>query len=127
MRKTVCITLLAALASGDTTLHGLLDETREAARLAEIDAAGELADDEHVDAGQELRTERRGRHERRVDAHRAQVGEEAQAPAQCEEGLLGADRRLRVVPARAADGAEQDRVEAPLPACGRDPLLDDEA
>ncbi len=86
---------------------------RGAGRLgagAEVEAAGQLADDEQVDAVEELRPERRRRHEGRVDGDRAQVGEEAEAAAQGEERLLGADGGRRVVPLRAADGAQQDRV-----------------
>ena len=78
--------------------------------VAEVDPAGQLADDEHVDARQQLRAERRRAGERRLDGHRPQVGEQAEPAAQREERLLRADRRARVGPLRAADRAEQDRV-----------------
>ena len=45
-----------------------------------------------------------------VDLDRSQVGEECQLFAQPENGLLGSDRGLRVVPFRPADGTEQDGV-----------------
>ena len=63
-----------------------------------------------------------GGDERRVDADRAQVGEQAEPAAQREQRLLRADRRRRVVPRRAADGAEQDRVGR---AAGGDVLVAD--
>ena len=52
--------------------------------------AGQLADDEHVDAGEQLGPERRRRDERRLDGDRAQVGEQAEPAAQREERLLRA-------------------------------------
>ena len=82
-------------------------------RAPEVDPAGELADDEHVHAGQQLRAERRGRHERRVDGDRPQVRVQPEPAAQREQGLLRADPRVRVVPARTADGAKEDRVGRP--------------
>ena len=79
--------------------------------LAEVDAAGELADDEQVGALDALALERARVVERRERADRAQVREEAQALAQAEQALLG-PRRVGVggVPLRAADGGEQDGV-----------------
>ena len=82
-------------------------------RAPEVDPAGELADDEHVHAGQQLRPERRGRHERRVDGDRPQVRVQPEPAAQREQGLLRADPGVRVVPARTADRAEEDRVGRP--------------
>ena len=92
---------------------------RRLAPLAEVDAAGQLADDEHVDAGQQLRPERRGRDERRMDADGPQVRVQAEPAAKREERLLRPDRRRRIGPLRAADGAQQDRVG--LAARGRRP------
>ena len=79
-------------------------------RLAEVEPAGELADDEHVDALEQLGPQRCARDERGMDRDRAQIAEQDQAPAQGQEPLLGADRGVRVVPLRAPDGAEEDRV-----------------
>ena len=86
------------------------DRPRRLAPLSEIEAAGQLAHDQHVDAVEQLRPKGRGRHQRRVDAHRAEVREQAQPAAHGEQRLLGPDRRGRVVPSRAADGTEEDRV-----------------
>ena len=82
------------------------------ARLAEVEAAGELADEEDVDARDAVRLQRRRAGEGRVHAHRAEVRVEAERLAEPEEALLGAHLGARVVPLRAADGAEQDRVGA---------------
>ena len=79
-------------------------------RPAEVEAAGELADDQAVHALEQLGLERRGRDELRVDGDRAQVREQAEAAAQGEQRLLRADRRVRVVPLRPADRAQQHGV-----------------
>src|SRR5690349_18180494 len=78
--------------------------------LPEVDATGELPDDQQVDAGEELRPERRRRHERRVDRHRPEVCEQLQLAAEREQALLRANGRGRVVPLRPAQRAQQDRV-----------------
>ena len=78
--------------------------------LPEVDAAGQLADDQQVDAGEELRPERRRRDEPGMDGDRPQVRVQPQLAAQREQALLRADGRRRVVPLRPADRAEQDRV-----------------
>ena len=82
--------------------------------VAEVDAAGELAHDEHVGALDQLALERAGVEQRGDRADGAQVGVEAEALAQAEQPLLG-PRRVRVgrVPLRPADGGEQDGVGAP--------------
>ena len=54
--------------------------------LAEVDAARELAHDEQVGALEDLALERAGVVERRQRAHRAQVGEQAEALAQRRAG-----------------------------------------
>src|SRR5262249_6971897 len=80
------------------------------ARLPEVDAAGELANEENIHPFEELGFERRGRDERRLRDDGAEIGEELQLAAQPEEGLLGTDAALWVVPLRSADGTEQDGV-----------------
>ena len=45
-----------------------------------------------------------------MDGDRPEVGEQLEAAAEREERLLGPDARVRVVPVRSADRAEQDRV-----------------
>ena len=92
-------------------LAGVVGDVAVAAGVAEVDAAGQLADDEQVGAGDPLLAQRAGADQGRAGPHRAQVGVEAHSLAQAEQALLGA-RRVGVggVPFRAADGAEQDRV-----------------
>ena len=82
-----------------------------APRVAEVDAAGELAHDQQVGALDPLAPQRAGVEQRLAGPHRAQVGEQAQALAQAQQPLLG-PRRVGVggLPLRAADRAEQDRV-----------------
>ena len=79
--------------------------------VAEVDPAGQLADDQHVDAREQLRAERRRAGQRRVDGHRPQVGEQAEAATQGEERLLRAGPPR---PGRTTSGPptapEQDRV-----------------
>ena len=69
--------------------------------LAEVQAAGELAEDQAVDALEQLRLERRGVDELRLDRDRAQIGVQPQAAAQREQRLLGPDRRRRGCPTSA--------------------------
>ena len=82
-----------------------------AAAVAEVDAAGQLADDQQVGALDALALQRAGVQQRRQRLDRAQVGVQPQALAQPEQSLLG-PRRVGVgrVPLRAADRAEQHRV-----------------
>ena len=82
---------------------------------AEVDPAGELAHEHEVDPGHHLGLERRGRGERRVHAHRAQVRKGAERGAQPQEPLFGAHRGVRVRPPR---GRRWPRA-APRPRCGR--------
>ena len=81
------------------------------AALAVVQAAGELAHDQHVDALDQLALERRGVVERAQRADRAQVGVQAELGAQLEQPLLGPHGAGLVgVPLRAAERAEQDGV-----------------
>ena len=82
--------------------------------VAEVDAARQLADDQQVGAGDQFGPQGAGVHERGAGADRAQVGVEAETPAQPEQALLG-PRRVGVggIPLRPADGTEQDGVRAP--------------
>ncbi len=82
----------------------------DAARLAEIDAAGELADDHHVEPADDLRLQRRGIDERIEDHRRPQVGEQRQVLAQAQQAALGLLGERQRVPLRAADGAEQHGI-----------------
>src|SRR6185503_7043959 len=78
----------------------------------EVQTAGQLANDEDVDAFEALGAQRRAGGELGERAHRAEVGPQAERLAQPEQALLGADLGGRVVPGRAADGAEQHGVGA---------------
>ena len=100
-----------ALDFGGVVLAGVEGGVAVAAGLAEVDAAGELADDQQVGAGDALLAQRAGAHQRRARADRAQVGVEAHPLAEAEQALLGA-RVVGVgrVPFGTADRAEQDRV-----------------
>ena len=57
--------------------------------LAEVDPAGQLADDEQVGALDHLALERAGVVQRRQRPDRPQVGEQAEPLAQAEQALLG--------------------------------------
>ena len=100
--------------SAAVVLAGVVGDVAVAAAVAEVDAAGQLADDQQVGAGDPLLAQRAGADQGRAGPDRAQVGVEAHALAQAEQALLGA-RRVRVggVPLGTADGAEQDRVGGP--------------
>ncbi len=79
-------------------------------RQAEVGAAGELAQDEDVEAFDELALQRGGFGECRIADGGAEVGEEVEVLAQAQQAAFGADVVGDVVPLRAADGAEDDRV-----------------
>src|SRR5262245_31821765 len=80
------------------------------ARLAEVDAAGELAHHDQVDPVEHLGAERRRPHQCRDDPERTQVGVDPEPLAEPEQRLLRANRRLGIVPLGTAHGAEQHRV-----------------
>ena len=79
-------------------------------RLAEIDAARELAHDDDVEPLDDLALERRGVGEGRVADRRPEIGEQAEILAQAQEPGLRALVVGHRVPFRSADGAEQDGV-----------------
>ena len=83
----------------------------DAARLAEIGAGGELAQDQHVEAGNQLFLEAGRFRQRRQHGGRAQVGEQVHFLAQLQQARLRADVAGHVVPFGAADGAQQHRVD----------------
>ena len=65
---------------------------RAALLLAEVDAAGEFAHHDQVDAVQQVRLDRRGAERGRVRLHRAQVGVQAQRLADRQQALFGTHR-----------------------------------
>ncbi len=81
-----------------------------AARLAEVDAAGELAHDHDVQPGHHLGAQGGCTGQLRVEDGRAQIGEQVQAGAQPQQALFGAQGHVQVVPAVAAHRPEQDGV-----------------
>ena len=78
--------------------------------LAEIDAAGQLAHDQDVEAFDDLALQRRGVGERGIADGRAQVGVEAEVFAQPQQAGFGARVIGHGVPFGAADGGQHHRV-----------------
>ena len=81
-----------------------------AARLAEVEAAGELADHHEVRPLHHRALERRGVHQHRKALRGAQVGEEVQLLADAEEAALRPRLLREVVPLGPAHRAEEDGV-----------------
>ena len=81
--------------------------------LAEVDAAGELAQDDHVDVLDDVALERGVVGEEGEHLDGADVGKEPEAFAQAEDRLLRPDLGAGLVPLGAADGAEEDGVLFP--------------
>jgi hypothetical protein len=78
-----------------------------AARLAEVDVARQLADDQDVQPGDQLGLEAGGAHQLLVADGGAEVGKQPQVLAQAQDGLLGTQRAVELVVLPVADGAEQ--------------------
>jgi hypothetical protein len=81
-----------------------------AARLAEINVSGQLADDHQVESRNDVRLDRRRSRELGIQQGGTQVGEESERLADREDPLFGPHRTRQRVVARTADGAEQHRV-----------------
>ena len=81
-----------------------------AARLAEINVAGQFADDQDIEARHHFRLQSGGARQFRVQNRRTQVGEQAQVLAQAQNRLFGTELALQVVVLVVADGAEQHRI-----------------
>ena len=82
----------------------------DAARVAEVDAASELAHDHDVEALDHLELEGGGLGQGVEDHRRTQVGEQVHFLAEAQEAALGLLLEGQGVPLGAADGAQQDRV-----------------
>ncbi len=80
------------------------------ARLAEVEPAGELADDHEVGPLDHRPLERRGVHQHREAGGRPQVGEEIELLADGEQPALRPSLLRHAVPLRAAHRSEEDRV-----------------
>ena len=78
--------------------------------LAEIDAAGELAQDDDVESVDHLALERRGFGQRRIADRRPDVGEQAEVLAQPQQPRLRPHVVGHGVPFRPADRAEDHRI-----------------
>ncbi len=87
-----------------------LAEIDDLFRFAEINAAGQFADDEQVKTVDQLALQRGGVGERRIADRRAQVRVEIEILAQPQQASLGPQLVRHFVPFRPADGGEQDGV-----------------
>ena len=85
-------------------------EIGDGLRLAEIDAAGEFAHDDDVEALDRFALEARGIGERRIDDGGADIGEQAELLAQPQQPRFRPRFVRHLVPFRPADGAENHRV-----------------
>jgi hypothetical protein len=79
-------------------------------RLAEVDVAGQLPDDQDVQAGHQLRLEAGSVGQLLVADRRTEVGEQAQVLAQSQDGLLRTELALQLVVLPVAHGAEQHGI-----------------
>ena len=78
--------------------------------FAEINAAGQFAHDEDIEAVNKFALEGRGFGKRRIADGGAQIGKEAQILAQAQEACFGAVDIGDLVPAGAAHGAKENRI-----------------
>ena len=76
--------------------------------LAEIDAAGQFAEDDQIDALDDLLLQRRAVRQHRRHLQRPQIGEQAHRLADRQQPLFRT--RLAAIPFRPADGAQQHGV-----------------
>ena len=82
----------------------------DAARFAEVDAAGEFADDQNVQPGHQFRFQRRRRGQWREQHRRTQIGEEIETGTQTQQALLGPLFHRQIVPLRPANRTEQHSI-----------------
>ena len=81
-----------------------------AARLAEVNVAGQLAHNHDVQAGHHFRLQRGGIGQLRVQNGRPQIGEQVQILADGQQAAFRSQRTLQLVIGRAAHRAQQHRV-----------------
>ena len=93
-----------------TAAPGAVSQGLDAPGLAEIDAAGELPQDQDVETLDQLRLQRAGLGQCREDHGRAEIGEELQLLAQAQQALLRLQVERVGVVLGAAHGAEDDGV-----------------
>ena len=82
----------------------------DAARLAEIDAAGALAHDHQVKAAHHVGLQRRGIDQRIEHDRGPQIGEQVEFLAQPQDRQLRAKLESKLLPFRSTDRAEQDGI-----------------
>ena len=82
----------------------------DAARLAEIDAAGQFADDHHVQTRDHLGAQTRSIRQGRVEHGGTQVTVQTEFRTQAQQAALRTDGTLDLVPLGPADSAEQDGI-----------------
>ena len=86
-------------------LHGL-----DAPRGAEVDAPGELAHDEDIEAGHHVGAQGGRVRELRIEDRGTKIREEPEPGPQPEQSPLGAEVAVEGVPSRPADGPHEHRV-----------------
>ena len=126
-RRGHLVAALAGEVEGDAAdaldLEGVVDLGVDAAllavaeiddllRLAEIDAAGQLAHDHDVEALDDLALERGGVGERGIADRRAQIGEEREILAQAQQARFGPHVVGHARPFRPADGGRSITASA---------------
>ena len=79
-------------------------------RFAEINSAGELAQDDDVEAIDRFALQTRSVGKRRIDDRRADIGEQAEVLAQPQQARFRPHLERHLVPFRPADRAEDHRV-----------------
>ena len=80
------------------------------ARLAEINVAGQLADDQQIQPRHDFGFQRRCMHQLRIQHGRAQIGKQAELLADAQDALLGTLRSRQCIVFRPADSAAQHGV-----------------
>jgi hypothetical protein len=96
--------------------HGVVGFVAGLARLlarTKVDAAGQFAHHQHIDALQDLFFNGAGADQLWVELDRAQIREEIERLANAQQSSLRAILRVGIVPLGAAYGAEQNRVGCP--------------
>src|SRR5689334_21685939 len=87
-------------------------EIADAARLTEVDVAGQLAQDQDVETRHHLGPQRRSVGELRKNRRGTEIGEQVQLLPEPEDRLLGPLFARQRIVLRTADRAEQDRVRS---------------
>ena len=89
---------------------GAVGQGLDAARLAEIDPGGQLANDHDVETLDHLKLQGRGLGKGVEDGRRSQVGEQVHLFTQAQKAALGLLLERQIVPLRPAAGTEEHRI-----------------